>query len=187
MIENNTRLYLARMAYYSNEYGLVVEYAFSTCEYLSVKYAQIATKKFNAHNQHYREQYKLTCEIMETTRRELTYKGMYDPTAELGVYNDINGNQYLLTKRLYCIICNSYVKDSTLNGLPSDINKLVPSLLLMTSRFTENKDFINILAKIASRTWETDPFTKEAQVRPFQYFRIHPVARRSYDIRCQND
>ena len=186
MIEG--KMCVAKRTYYNRRFKeYVYDYFFHQQEYLVVKFIQMELRKFNylQKYQYYCEEEDLSFELMEMTKNEMEENEWYDSSSELSIFSDINGNQYVLSKKMYCTINNMGVAHE--HDKINNINQLIPRLLLITRRLMIDPYMTNLIARMAYTFWRVDPFTAGATRDWVQYYRIHPVARRSYEIHHSND
>lgn len=133
-------------------------------------------------------------EIVKMEWGEFRIKDEFDPAKEIRIFEDINGNQYVLSKNMYVMAYNQGLVRKNVVGdygenniISSDIPSLCTRILSISSMFAKSKSMTTVIQKIFQKDWKVDPFTSESRTKWIHCHRIYPAARRLYDIRCQND
>lgn len=111
---------------------------------------------------------------------------MMFPAQEVKLFNDINDNQYILTKEMYVNACNRATM--ALNSATYDI---MEQFLWDSIKFIKDRDFATLIelmnAMVIEEQYDSriDKFTFGAREHHIQHYRIYPVEKRSDEISCQ--
>ena len=112
---------------------------------------------------------------------------MMFPAQEVKLFNDINGNQYILTKEMYVNTYNRATK--VLNDAQYDV---MERFLWEINKFIKDRDFADLIELMNGMVIEEryddhiDKFTFGAREHHIQHYRIYPVEKRSDEISCQS-